>query len=82
MEKNSILEKIEYMHSLAKNKSYNEKDLMCLKEYSKEYSDNMVLGRFMGYSLFDYALATLYWIGTEETKMMFDDLLEGLKNEE
>ena len=81
MEKNSILGKIEYMLSLAKNKSYNEKDLMCLKKYSKENSDNMVLGRFMGYSLSDYALATLYWIGTEETKMIFDDLFHKLQSD-
>jgi len=31
----------------------------------------MVLGRFMGYSVSDYALATLFWLGTKEAKEVF-----------
>lgn len=78
MEQLTFLEKIKYMLYLARDKEYKEEDISRLVLYSKEHSNNLVLGRFMGYSVSDYALATLRWLNTEKTMNIYNRLFDSL----
>ncbi len=72
MNKNSIVDKVDYLLSIAKNGEYNDKDIKTITEMSKEHTNNQILGRVFGYSVSDYALAVLSWLGTKETLTIFD----------
>ena len=78
MEQITFLDKIKYMLYLARDKKYKDEDITLLEEYANEHSNNLVLGRFMGYSISDYALATLRWLNTEKTINIFNRLFDGL----
>lgn len=77
----SILEKIRYMLELAGKKEYSKKDIVSLKGYAEDHSNNAVIGRFMGYSISDYALATLYWLDSKESKEEFEKIYDNLQAE-
>ena len=79
MGERTLTKKIEYMLYIAKDKKFTNEDILTLETYTSEHSDNYVLGRFMGYSVSDYAFATLYWLNTEETMAKFDELFKHLK---
>jgi hypothetical protein len=71
---NNILDKENYCLSLARSSSYSSQDLETIRELSLEHSNHVRLGRVFGYSVSDYALATLKWLNTEETNLIFDEL--------
>ena len=77
----SVLTKVEYMLEIAKEKKYSKEDMASLKSYTKDHSNNAVIGRFMGYSISDYALATLYWLGSKESMEVFKDIYDKLQAE-
>lgn len=78
MSKKGLLQKIDFLLSIAKNQEYTDNDLAEILELVNEHSEHMVLGRFMGYSVSDYALATLKWLEAEETQEKFDFLYNTL----
>lgn len=68
MESNSaILDKVIYLLSIAKKGSYDSDELEEIERLIGNHSNHMILGRVFGYSVSDYALATLKWLGSEET---------------
>ena len=71
MNKNSIVEKVDYLLSVAKKGAYDRQDLNEIITMTNEHTDNKILGRVFGYSVSDYAMATLAWLNTLETKEAF-----------
>lgn len=72
--KDGILDKVNYLMKISKNKRYNEKDIDKIISLAKEHSNHMVLGRVFGYSVAEYAIATLKWLDTDRTKKLFNDI--------
>ena len=67
-----ILDKVKFLLSLAQKKRYTQNELDCVKALLTEHSDSMRLGKVFGYSVSDYAFATLSWLSTDETKGLFE----------
>lgn len=75
---NSILDKVNFLLSVAKKGECTDKDLMTISSLSKEHTDNLIIGRVFGYSVSDYALATLKWLNTKESNEAYDGLAMGI----
>jgi hypothetical protein len=73
MEYKGIAEKVNYLMQKSISKDYNEIDIKLITSYLKEHSDKPILGKVFGYSVSDYAYATLKWIGSEQTNAIFDE---------
>lgn len=69
---NNILDKVNFLLALANKGECSEKDLKTIESLLDEKTDNMVVGRFMGYPVSAYAFATLKWIGSDDTLILFD----------
>lgn len=76
-----ILDKVRFLMSIAQKKQYTKNELDSLKALLTEHSDSMRLGKVFGYSVSDYALATLSWLSTDETKRLFDHNFSQLSEE-
>lgn len=75
-----ILDKVKYLLSLPEKSEYSSDEIQKAVEMTKEHSNDMVLGRVFGYSVSDYAIATLEWIGTEESRKEFWRIFDGLSD--
>lgn len=75
---NSILNKVCFLLDKAKSKNYSKNDLKTIIEYSKQFSNDLILGRVFGYSVGAYAMATLNWINDSVTKREYDTILKNL----
>lgn len=80
--KDGILDKVNYLLGISKNKKYNEEDIKKITLLAKEHSEHMVLGRVFGYSVAEYAIATLKWLDTDRTKKLFNKLYMDLGTEQ
>ena len=80
--KEGILDKVNYLMKISKNKRYNERDIDKISSLAKEHSNHMVLGRVFGYSVAEYAIATLKWLDTDRTKKIFNDVYITLGTEQ
>ena len=78
MEFKRIQDKVLYLLRIASSGKCTDADYSTIKTLSKEYSDNMIVGRVFGYSVSDYALATLKWLGDERSTKLFYDLSKDL----
>ena len=75
-----ILDKVKYLLSLPEKSECSSYEIQKAVEMTKEHSNDMVLGRVFGYSVSDYAIATLEWIGTEESRKEFSRIFGGLSD--
>ena len=73
MELNSLTEKVKYLLFSAKNKTDDDDTLAIVKSLIKEHSDERVLGKIFGYSVSDYAIASLKWMDTEKSIELFNE---------
>ena len=62
-------------------KQYTQNELNCVKALLAEHSDTVRLGKVFGYSVSDYAFATLSWLSTDETKELFEREFSKLSKE-
>ncbi|MGN0541896.1 MAG: hypothetical protein ACI4JG_00445 [Acutalibacteraceae bacterium] len=67
-----ILDKVRFLLSLAQKNQYTKNELEAVTALLSEHSESMRLGKVFGYSVSDYAFATLSWLSTDETKELFD----------
>ena len=63
----SIPEKILYLLELAKKGEYSKDDLNTIRLLSTDFSS-----KIFGYSVSDYAIATLKWLNTDETVSLYN----------
>lgn len=75
MANKGILDKVRYLLLTAKNNNCSGETLEKIREYTNQHTDDYVLGRVFGYSVSDYAFATLKWLNTRESLNIFDDLI-------
>ena len=75
---NSIVDKVNFLLALAKKGEYGEDELKTVLSMTGEHTDNKILGRVFGYSVSDYALAALKWLGTDETAKAFQSIYDKL----
>lgn len=78
MENNSILAKVDYIIQAVLKKDDSPDCLRNLLSLSKEHTNDMVRGRVFGWSVSDYAIASLKWINTVRSNSMFDEVFESL----
>lgn len=64
MDKNGIGDKVEFLLKLSKIGRYEKEELDEVVSYTSLYSENLILGKVFGYSVSDYAFATLFWLNT------------------
>lgn len=69
---NNILDKVNFLMEAAINKSDDKKTLSVICNLVGEHSEHEKLGRVFGYSVSDYAIAALKWIGTDESEILFE----------
>ena len=81
MEKTTILEKVNFILGTVKTHNITPDNLQRIVELSKEHTDNLVLGRVFGWSVSDYAVAALKWIGTDEAQKEYDRIIQSLSKE-
>ena len=81
MEKKTILEKVDFILRTVIDHSINPEKISVILDYTKEHSDNLVLGRVFGWSVSDYAIAALKWLNTEETNVAFDRIFSELSDQ-
>ena len=74
MDKNGIGDKVEFLLKLSKIGRYEKEELDEVVSYTSLYSENLILGKVFGYSVSDYAFATLFWLNTPETIKLYNDL--------
>lgn len=74
MKFDSLLDKISFLLKTAKEQRYDQEAFNIIKIMTEEHSDNAILGRFFGYTVSDYAYATLKWLNTPETNELFVNL--------
>ena len=74
----SLLAKIHFLLSKAATKTYSPTEFTQIIRLAQHHSDHMILGKFMGYSASDYAIATLKWIGSTETQEAYNSIMETL----
>lgn len=73
----NLLDKVNFLLNIAKNNNCTKDELDTVKELSKEQTDHPRIGRFMGYSVGEYAVATIKWIGENELfSQMYNSLNE------
>lgn len=56
------------MFNIANEHNCTEEQYNKLLSYTKEHNDDVETYGFFGYSISDYAIATLNWIGTDRAK--------------
>ena len=79
MENNiAILEKVSFLLQISKSQKCSPNDLQKILLYTKEHSDNAIIGKIFGYSVSDYAIATLKWINSSETEKEFNQIFKTL----
>lgn len=85
MEREALVNKIGFMFNLANEHIYTEEQYNKLLSYTKEHNDDVETYGFFGYSVSDYAIATLKWLGTDRAKLDYEiqvsSLSEFRKNE-
>ena len=74
----SITDKVLFLLQIAKNNNASSDEIKEIVQYTKEHTDNLVLGRVFGYSVSDYAIATLKWLNTDETNGIYERLFKEL----
>ncbi|MEE0857352.1 MAG: hypothetical protein U0L58_08675 [Ruminococcus sp.] len=79
---NSILNKVCFLLDKANSKKYTKTDLNTIIDYTKEFSNDLILGRVFGYSVGAYAMATLNWINDPVTGKEYDTLLKNLTQQQ
>lgn len=72
MELNSLPKKVDFILTLAAKGEMSEGELKMVESFLPEHSDHPRLGRVFGYTVSDYAFASLKWIGTEEMLRIFN----------
>ncbi len=85
MNKNSIVEKVDYLLSIARKGSCCQQELDEIEAMIGEHTNHIILGRVFGYSVSDYAIATLAWLNSRESKDAFRrayDLVDATRQEE
>ena len=80
MNKKSIVSKVDFLLSIAKSGICKTNDLYEISSMINEHSEHAVLGRVFGYSVSDYAFATLKWLNTKDSLELFNSFYEKLKN--
>lgn len=81
MNKKGILEKVSFMLTVSKNKKYTPKELNEIISFTHLHSNERELGKVFGYSVSDYAYATLFWLGTSETLNIYNSMSSRLSEE-
>ncbi|MCR4711485.1 MAG: hypothetical protein K5707_04225 [Clostridia bacterium] len=71
LNRKGILEKVRFLLSAAKSGECGIDEFKDIVAMTREHTDNQIIGRVFGYSISDYALATLSWLGTEESIKAF-----------
>ena len=80
--KNSILDKVNFLLAIAKKGNCTGEELNEIVSMVPEHTDGMVLGRVFGYSVSDYAIATLKWLDKDkEFESAMADLQDGREND-
>lgn len=78
-----LVEKVKYLFQIAINGLKNEDDVANIIDLSKEHSDYARIGKVFGYSISEYAIATLAWINNsvadKEFKRIYNQLSEQRK---
>lgn len=74
----SILDKVLFLLNKAAEQNCTEEEYQRIISYSSDGADGLVVGRVFGYSVSDYAIATLKWINKEETVSKYQELLKAL----
>ena len=74
----SILDKVLFLFNKSKEQDYTKEEYERILSYTNEHTDGLVVGRVFGYSISDYAIATLKWIGKPETISKYLDILRTL----
>ena len=74
----SIVDAVNYLLQIAGTGIYSQEDLKRIVDYTSKHTNYMVLGTVFGYSVSDYAIATLKWINNEETNAMYKKLCSKL----
>ena len=69
---NSLPDKVNYLISPAKRGNLTKEELKTVEALLSENSGHPRLGRFFGYSISDYAFASLYWLKDERARALFD----------
>lgn len=73
-----ITDKVFFILEKSRFGQCSDKDLQRILQYTEEHSDDMVIGRFFGYSVSDYAIASLKWIGSQDSLKSFNDVFSAL----
>lgn len=60
--KKSILDKVDFLLLISKKGNCTDKELEEIKSMISEHSNDIILGKVFGYSVSDYAIATLNWL--------------------
>lgn len=74
----SILKKVDYLLNLSINKKYTNEDLNNIIAFTSEHSDNLIIGKVFGYSISEYAFATLKWINDAATLKTYERLIKNV----
>ena len=77
MANDGISEKVLFLLELAKKGTASESELSKIIEMISAHSDNVTLGRVFGYSVSDYAIATLKWLDSENALSLSCSLSKG-----
>ena len=72
MANDGISEKVLFLLELAKKGTASESELSKIIEMISAHSDNVTLGRVFGYSVSDYAIATLKWLDSENALLEYE----------
>ena len=76
-----ITDKISFLFDKAKSGHCSSSELQTIKDYTAQHSNDMVIGRFFGYSVSDYAIASLRWINTSDSLKLFYEVFNMLPEE-
>lgn len=74
----SLLNKIDFLLSLSQKGECSAEELNRIVLLTRQHSEHMILGRFMGYSVSDYAFASLKWINSKDSIKIFETLFNNL----
>ena len=80
MANDGISEKVLFLLELAKKGTASESELSKIIEMMSAQSDNVTLGRVFGYSVSDYAIATLKWLDSENALLEYEKAIRGLSD--
>ena len=76
-----MIDKIKYMMSIVKSNDYNSEDFQKICSFVSEVSNYARRGKLFGYSISDFALATLKWMNTDESIKIFNSEYSIIKDE-